>query len=100
MSDDDDFNTIHLNEEQTQAIIDWAVQTAAVVILMGQSPDHKDNAEMAERLDGFIESVEIMWTNMPAVLAVPAITIAREAISDSVIEEETVAQFLQQIEDL
>lgn len=96
----DEFDIIHLDGESTQAIIDWAVSAAAMVILMDNAPEHKNEAEGMERLDGYIQAIGIMWDNMPDILVGPASVIAQESVDEAVEEEEQVEQFREQLKEL
>lgn len=96
----DEFDIIHLDQEDCQEIIDWAVSAAAMVILMDNAPEHTNVAEAVERLEGYIQAVEVMWDNMPDVLAGPAAIIAQESVDEAVAEEEEVEQFREELKDL
>lgn len=96
----DDFSIIHLDDEQTQEIIDWAVSTAAMIHLMDNAPEHGNIEEAVERLEGYIEAVEIMIDNMPDVLVGPAVEVAHEAVDNALYEDEQVEAFREELKDL
>lgn len=96
----DEFDIIHLDQEDCQAIIDWAVSAAAMVILMDNAPRGENAAEELERLEGYDQAHTIMWDNMPEVLVNPAAIIAQESVDEAVEEEEQVEQFREQLKDL
>ena len=96
----DEFDIIHLDQDDTQEIIDWAVSAAAMVILMDNAPEHETKDEGIERLNGYIQAVGIMWDNMPDVLVGPASVIAQESVEEAVEEEQTVDQFREELKDL
>lgn len=96
----DDFDIVHLDQEDCQSIIDWAVSAAAMVILMDNAPRGEDVAEELERLEGYDQAISIMWDNMPEVLAGPAAVIAQESVDEAVEEEEQVEQFREQLKEL
>lgn len=96
----DEFDIIHLDHEDTQAIIDWAVSAAAMVILMDNAPEHQNKDEGMERLEGYIQAIGIMWGNMPEVLVNPAAIIAQESMDEAVEEEKQVEAFREELKDL
>lgn len=96
----DDFDIVHLDQEDAQSIIDWAVRAAGMVVLMDNAPEHTDTKSALERLDGYIEAVETMVENMPDCLVQPAIAVATEAYNEAVYEEEQVDQFREELRDL
>lgn len=96
----DEFDIIHLDQEDAQEIINWAVAAAGIVILMDNAPIHETPEEAVEKLQGYIEAVEIMWDKMPDVLAGPAAAIAEEALEEATAEEEAVEEFRKEIENL
>lgn len=96
----DEFDIIHLDHDDTQSIIDWAVSAAAMVILMDNAPNGENKAEELERLQGYDQAVSIMWDNMPDILVNPAAIIAQESVDEAVEEEEQVEQFREELKDL
>lgn len=96
----DEFDIIHLNQEDCQNIIDWAVSAAAMVILMDNAPDHANKDEGIERLEGYIEAIGIMWDEMPRILAGPAAVIAQESVNEANEEEDAVEQFREELKEL
>lgn len=96
----DEFDIIHLDQDDTQAIIDWAVSAAAMVILMDNAPEHSNDEEGIERLEGYIQAIGIMWDNMPEILVGPAAVIAQESVDEAVEEEEQVEAFREELKDL
>lgn len=98
MSDEDVPQQI-LNQEEVQEIIDWAVGAAAMIVLMKNAPEHDDMDEAIERLDGYIQAIDLMVDNMPDTLVEPAYVVASEAIEDAEQEEEMVQQFLEEMDE-
>lgn len=96
----DEFDIIHLDQDDTQAIIDWAVSAAAMVILMDNAPRGENKDEELERLEGYTQAISIMWDNMPEILVNPAAIIAQESVDEAVEEEEQVEQFREQLKEL
>ena len=96
----DEFDIIHLDHEDTQAIIDWAVSAAAMVILMDNAPRGGSKEDELERLAGYDQAIDIMWDNMPDVLVTPAAVIAQESVDEAVEEEEQVEAFREELKDL
>ena len=96
----DEFDIIHLDQEDCQSIIDWAVSAAAMVILMDNAPRGENQLEELERLEGYDQAISIMWDNMPEVLVNPAAVIAQESVDEAVEEEEQVEQFREQLKEL
>lgn len=101
MENDNEFEGIRsLEPAEVQEIIDWAVSASALVVLMTHSPEHTNEAETAERLDGFLQALQIMVDNLPASLVEPAHVVAAEAVNDAEHEQELVDQFLDEMKDL
>ena len=96
----DEFDVIHLGEEEVQDIIDWAVSAAAMVILMKNAPEHQSVEEGMERLAGYIQAHGLMWENLPEIMVHPATVVAQESYDDAVAEEEQVEQFRDELRDL
>lgn len=96
----DEFDIIHLEDGDAEAIIDWAVSVAAMVILMDNAPRGETKNEELERLAGYTHAVSIMWDNMPEILVGPASVIAQESVNEAVEEEETVEQFREELKEL
>lgn len=96
----DEFDVIHLDGDDTQSIINWAVSAAAMIILMDNAPKGDNEAEELERLEGYEQAIGIMWDNMPDVLVGPAALMAQESVEEAVEEEEQVEQFREQLKDL
>jgi hypothetical protein len=98
-SDSDDFEEYKLDEDEIAEIIEWAVGTSAMVTLMWASPDHTDEESAIQRLDGFLEAIDIMVDNMPEVLHDPAMLRANHAIEVAEETEEQVMDFMEQVEN-
>lgn len=96
----DDFNIIHLGQDDVQKIIDWAVSAGAMVTLMHATPDPEDEKETKERLDGFYQAVEIMFHNMPEVMEEPAHMVAEETLENARAEEAAVEELRNELKDL
>lgn len=96
----DEFDVVHLGEEDVQQIINWATSTAALAILMQNSPKGSNVGEELERLRAIIEGIDLMVSNIPPVLVQPATVIAVESMDDAVHEQEQVDEFLDEIKDL
>lgn len=96
----DDFDVIHLDQEDVQEIIDWAVSAGAMVTLMHATPDPENAEETKERLEGFYQAVEIMFHNLPHVMEHPTQRVAEETLETARAEEEAVEQFRDELKDL
>lgn len=96
----DDFDIIHLNQDDAQEVINWAVSTAAMIVLMENAPEHSNDEEGIQRLEGYIEAVNLMINNMPDILVGPANIIAAESVEEAIEEEEQVEQFREELKDL
>lgn len=96
----DEFDIIHLDQDDTQSIIDWAVSAAAMVILMDNAPRGENKREELERLEGYDQAINIMWENMPEILSGPAAIIAQESVEEAVEEESAIEQFREELKDL
>lgn len=96
----DEFDIVHIDHESSQEIIDWAVSAAAMVILMDNAPAHSNTDEAMERLEGYIQAIQIMLENMPDVLVGPAAAIAQDSVDSAIEDEQTVEQFRQELDEL
>lgn len=89
-----------LEPDDVQEIIDWAVSASAMVVLMHHAPEHSNEEEAKERLDGYIQAIQIMIDNMPDALVEPAHVVAGAAVEDAEKEQELVDQFLEEMKEL
>ena len=96
----DEFDIIHLDGDETQEIINWAVSAAAMVVLMDNAPRGESKEDELERLEGYDQAIDIMWDNMPDVLVTPAAVVAQESVDEAVEEEEQVEAFREELKDL
>lgn len=96
----DEFDIIHLDGDETQEIINWAVSAAAMVILMDNAPRGESSTDELQRLEGYDQAIDIMWDNMPDVLVTPAAVVAQESVDEAVEEEEQVEAFREELKDL
>lgn len=96
----DEFDVIHLDQDDVQEVINWAVAAAAMVILMRQSPQSDDANEELDRLARYTHALDIIWRNLPDVLVSPATVIAEESINDAIAEEEEIERFRDELKDL
>jgi hypothetical protein len=98
MSDDAEQERI-LNSDEVQEIIEWAIGTAATVLLMQHSPDHENVEEAMSRLNGFLMAVDNMVNEIPDCMADAAVTRANNAYSIAEENEEIVEQFVESLDD-
>lgn len=96
----DEFDIEHFNHEQAQAVIDWAMSAGAMVMLMHNSPKHDNKSEAVERLDGFLNAIQIMMDNMPEVMETPCTLIATESLSFADREERAVEELRAELDGL
>lgn len=96
----DEFDIIHLDQEDSQDIIDWAVGAAAMVTLMSNIPPLSGEETIEDRLEGYVEAFQLMNINMPDILIAPAAAMAADAIDSSIAEEKQVEQFRAELEEL
>jgi FAD synthase len=96
----DEFDVVHLGHDDVQAIINWAVSTAGIAMLMQATPHGTSVEEALQRLDGFDEAVSLIVDNIPEALMEPAATVATESYEDAVFEEAAVEEFRQELDDL
>lgn len=96
----DEYDIIHLGQEDVQEIVNWAVSAAALVTLMDNAPEHTNNEEAYERLEGYIQAIRLIMDNMPDVLIRPAEIVAMEAIDGAVEEQAIVDDFMEELKDL
>lgn len=99
----DEFDIVHLNDEQVQDIINWSVQVGAIMVLLGNLPPITDESlvnDVVETLQAHQEGISSILVNMPDVLRGPAVVTAREYHEIVVKEEEQVAEFIEELKDL
>lgn len=96
----DEFDIVHLNEEEVNEIIDWAVRTGAISFIMKTYPKSKTRADMKEQLESFDKALEAILEAMPITLRGPAVTIAEETRQEVIEEEQMVAEFVEELDGL
>jgi hypothetical protein len=99
----DEFDIVHLNQEQVQEIVDWAVATAAMTTLMNADAEglEEENDEgKFETLEGYVQAITIIQDNMPTCLRGPAEIVAGEALEEAAADQEIVDEFLEELEGL
>lgn len=96
----DEFDIVHLSEDDAQQIIDWAVATGAMLHLAQNSPRHANVQEAIERLEDILEAIDMGIDTMPEALVVPSRILAKESIRETLEEEQQVDEFRRQLEDL
>lgn len=96
----DEYDIIHLGQDDVQQIVDWAVSAAALVTLMDSAPEHSNDEEALERLEGYIQAIHLILDNMPDVLIRPAEIVAMEAINEAEEEQAIVDDFMEELKDL
>lgn len=103
MSDEEefsDFDISHINHEDAQEIIDWAVATSGLVIFMDNMPIHMNGEAALEKLEAMINGVRLMTDNMPAILQAVGLEIAQQSVEDATQEEEAVEAFRAELDEL
>lgn len=102
----DEFDITHINQQDAQAIIDWATQSAALALLLQHitnglnSMQNPTLDDFTETLEAYIEVVGVMLNDCPTVLQAPALQIATDHIARVRGEETVVQQFINEIKDL
>lgn len=96
----DEFDTVHLDHDDSQSIIDWAVSAAAVVMLMSEHPPGENDEEELDRLRQYQDAITMMVDEMPEVLISPAALVAEESLQEAFEEESAVEQFREQMKDI
>lgn len=97
MSEEED--PIRLDEEEVQDIIEWALSAGAMITLMHSAPLAQNVEEIAEKLNGYIEAVQIMYENIPDILVTPTHDLAVKTIESVEREDALVEQFRKEIDD-
>lgn len=101
MSDDDEKKeNITLEPEEVQAIINWAVSAGAMITILQNAPIHSNTEEALERLEGYVEAIDIIYANMPDCIIEPVHEVASESIDEAERNEEIVNEFRKQIDEL
>lgn len=95
----DEFEIIHIDHDESQAIIDWAVETAAAIIMTHELLDNEYETaeEKAQDLD---DCIKMMHENIPEILVRPAESLANNLMQEVIEEEEAVEQFRNQLDEL
>ncbi len=96
---DDNEDSHELNMDEVQEVLNWALSACAMITLMHASPEHKNPFEAIERLDGFLEAVEIMYHNIPDCMEEPAFKIAEDCIADADAADNAVAELRDLLND-
>lgn len=99
---DNDFELIHLDEGEVQEVIDWAVATAALIIIMHSvpTPEEADAEAVEQALQAFHDGTNQIWDNLPDVLVYPSKALAYKTVEDARREEEEVKRFREQLDGL
>lgn len=96
----DEFDIVHLSEDEGQEIINWAVAAAGMVLLMDALPDHTNGAEAEERIKKLMDGVDIMLENMPEQLRASGAALANDRLAEAVEEEQQVEEFRKELDEL
>lgn len=94
----DEFDIVHISHDDSQGIINWAVQASALVVMMHNMPLEPDVPQ--NDVDALLEAVDIMISNMPDGLRNHAALLATEIVDAAVQEEELVEEFQKELEGL
>ena len=89
----DEFDIVHLNHDDAQEIINWAVPAAGMILLIDDAPV---STNPTERLEGFLEAIRTIKDNMPESLLPHAAIIAQDTID----EEVEVNEFRKELDEL
>ena len=96
----DDFDIQHINHEDAQEMIDWAVATSGLAIFMDNMPLHVGAEEAEEKIEALLQGVRLMVDNMPASIRAVGTEIAQQSVADAIYEEEQVEMFRDELEGL
>lgn len=97
--EDDEDRTVDLSSDDVAEIIEWAVGTAATILLMQHSPEHTNEEELRDRMKGFLMAVDNMLEELPDCLEEPAVVRANNAYMIAEENEEIVENFVEQLND-
>lgn len=94
----DEFDTINLDWEGAQEIINWAVSAGAMAYLMEGIPEMIEDER--ERVEHYSEGVAIMLSNMPFALAQQSKNLAADSLGGAIEEEVAVEELREDLKDL
>jgi len=92
--------TKNLSEDEVNEIINFAVASSALVIIMKHSSEFMDGDDDEARLEGLDDAVNLIFNNIPDVIMPHADDLASETLWDFAEQEKMVRQFLDEIEGL
>ncbi len=94
----DEFDVVHLDEEETQNVVEWAVRAAAMVLLLSDMPEFDDDPVASNKT--YERVVELMSGDIPECLVPSAITLANESVAFAVEAEATIEEFKAELDEL
>lgn len=92
--------SLHLEPEEAEEIIGWAIRASALITLMEHAPDHKTIDEAYERLEGYIEAISMLYDTIPEAISDMAHEMASDSIEETERQEAEIEKFRKEIEDL
>lgn len=98
MSEED--QNIMLEPEEVQEIINWAISAGAMITLMKHAPEHENAEEAIERLEGYIQAIDIMYDNLPDSISETAHEVASDSIEEAEKQEALVEDFRRELDEL
>lgn len=89
-----------LEPEEAQDVVNWAVDTAAVLTLLVHTEEAESLEDKAEKLETFMEACAALYDKIPDPISDTAHDIAVAAVEGHQEEESIVEEFRRQIEAL
>lgn len=86
----------HLDSEQSQLVVDWAVRTGAVLYTVYNVM--RDTDEIT--LDHIHEYLELILDDAPECVTAPIISLAEASYAEAVEEEEQIQEFRKELDEL
>lgn len=104
MSDEDENEEaeaeFHLDPGEVEEVVMWAIHAASTITLMHHHPEHDNDKEALERLEGYIQALEMMYNDLPTCIIEVSHDVASSIIEEAEANEAIVEEFVEQIKDL
>lgn len=96
----DDFEVVHLDEEEVQRVLDWSILAGTVAIMMTATAPPDDEAELKSALDNILGASKILCEQMPESIMGIAHATAQRNLDEAEREIEEVEKFREELDGL
>lgn len=100
MPEEEPEEEFHLEPDEVEEIVNWAINTATTLTLMHHHPGHDNAEEGLERLSGYIEAIAMLYDGMPASIIEVSHDVASDIIEEAEANEDIVQEFKKELDNL